>query len=456
MNAVQKLSEFISELKFDALDDKTIDYCKLLLADYLTASAAGKSVNSFFNEAVSDVILGMEGTEECHTFFCDRKIPVMNAAFLNAVYCHGADVDDGHRGLMGHPGAPVISAVLAMAEKQKKTGKDVILAIVAGYEVCIRLGIAVQPELVNRGFHSTGVVGAVAAAAACGKLLELSSEKMENAMALAMTQAGGLLMVAESGQMSKPINPARAAQSGVLAAMLAAKNVQGSKNSLGSQKGFLHAYSGETDENLVIQNLGIDFMINGSYIKPYPSCRHTHGVINAAEALFNKYKDPEQIESVKVYIYPHAISIAGQIVEPKCIDDAKFSIHYALACALDNGSFGISDLMQYEARLGKVRKLIETIQLISEETLENQETGVRGSRVEICLSDGTIEQVEILLPKGDPEYPFSWGDMTNKVKNTCEGVLDAKSQEQLLEVVRTLDQKNDIMGIMEIMCNTKK
>lgn len=456
MNVTQKISQYLETLSYEDIDRETIEYCKLLIADYLAACAAGRIINPVLNRAAETIMMRWGGAEESRPIFSNQKIPCANAAFLYGVYCHGADIDDGHRGLMGHPGAPVISAVLPMAEQYGKSGEETVLAVVAGYEVCIRLGKAMQPALVHRGFHSTGVVGAVAAAAACGKLLGLSADTIENAMALGMTQAGGLLMVAESGQMSKPVNPARAAYSGVLAALLAKEGVQASRNALESEKGFFHAFAEPADAETVLARLGEEFLLKGSYIKPYPSCRHTHGVIDAAERLYGRYESWEEIEKANVYIYPHAISIAGQIVTPKCIDDAKFSIHYALACTLADGSFGLHDLTECETRIAELEPLLQRIELICDESMERQKEGIRGAKVELLRKDGSILEEEVSLPKGDPEAPFDWEDMRRKLGSCGRGVFSEKTQERLLEIIRTLETAENLNELLEIVSNIEK
>lgn len=448
MKCEEKLSNFIAELSYNDIDEETVEYCKLLVADYVAASAACIKVNPVMNKAAEEIIFGAGGSPEAHVFFRGEKIPVINAAFMYGIYSHGADIDDGHKILMGHPGAPVISAILPLAENLQKSGKDVITAIVVGYETAVVLADIMQPELVNRGYHSTGVIGAVAAAASASKLLGISAEKVQNALALSMTQAGGLLMVAESGQMSKPINPASAAQSGVMASMLAARDVQGSSNALSSKKGFLHAFAGETDATSAVEKIGKPYKLKGSYFKPYPSCRHTHGAIDCAKCLSEKFGSIDDIEKVKVYIYRHAIDIAGQIIYPKSVDDTKFSIHYATACALKNGTFGINDLDNYVVNCARYEKLLNSIELIRDDSFERIGEGIRGTRMEIVLKDGSSFSEEVLIPKGDPEEPFTWDDMKEKMKLCTAGVLKTGTDEDIIETVEKLDEITDIFELI--------
>ncbi len=440
LNATKLLSEYVYNLCKDNITDHDIAYMRLLILDYFAASFAGRKVNTVFNNAMESIFFDMGGKEESTVLFSDKKLPMQNAAILNATYAHGADMDDGHKRAMGHVGAHVISAVFAMAETLDVTEQEVVEAIVAGYEVYIRISAAAQPGLAKRGFHSTGTAGAVACAAACAKLLKLNADGIYNAMAIAVTQGSGLLIVAESGQTVKPINPAKAAQSGIISALLAKNGVVGATDPLESEKGWFHAMTDKVDEKMITNGIGEKNEISQCYFKPYPSCRHTHCGIEAAIRVHNRNKG-KAVTCANLYIYENAIKIAGQITHPKTDDDAKFSIHYTLACALVNGSFGLDDLAVEKAG-DDVNALIDKITLINDPTMECRERGIRGAKVEVFFEDGSIDEETIPVPKGDPEVPFTLDDMREKLKSCCRGLLDEQSQEKLIENVMRFGNEN--------------
>ena len=215
IHATKILSEFAYKLKYEDLPSEVTQTTKKYIADYYAAAFAGIKVNRQFNDAVGEVILDMGGKAECDFIFSSERIPAPNAAFMSACYAHGADMDDGNRKAMGHVGAHVISAVLTLAQTLPVSGKDIITAINVGYEVYNRVAAAVQPGLVHRGFHSTGTAGAIACGAASAKLMGMDEEGIYNTMALSAIQASGLIIIAESGQCCKPINPANAAKTGI-------------------------------------------------------------------------------------------------------------------------------------------------------------------------------------------------------------------------------------------------
>ncbi len=446
IHATKILSEFSYKLKFEDLSEKVVDTTKKFIADYYAAAFAGIKVNTLFNEAVNDVILDMGGKAECDFIFSDKKIPAPNAAFLSACYAHGADMDDGNRKAMGHVGAHVISTVLTLAQILPVSGKDIITAINVGYEVYNRVAAAVQPGLVHRGFHSTGTAGAIACGAAAAKLMGMDEDGIYNTMALSAIQSSGLIIIAESGQCCKPINPANAAKTGIISARLIAKGVKSSVYPLESKKGFFHAMSDEVDEKMITEGLGRNFTICESYMKPYPSCRHTHCGIECALDIRERLPENAVIENVKVYIYKNAIDIAGQIKVPEVNDDAKFSVHYTLVTALSKGHFNLSDLDVSKIDSETLR-LIEATELISDPSMENRDEGIRGCRVVVTLSNGSEYEKTVLIPLGDAQKPFTWQDIEEKLSACSEGLLSEAQQRKLLDSICSLENCDSIKSI---------
>ena len=191
-----------------------------------------------------------------------------------------------------------------------------IVAIVAGYDIFVRMATALNPSHLSRGFHTTGTIGTIAAAGTAAKALKLPLAGVRNALSLAALQAAGLLEVAESGQMAKPFHPAKAAFNAILAARLAQAGAEGPREPLEGRKGFIKAFADQADLDALRKDLGKKFRISSCYIKLYPACRHTHGAIDAAlklrqGGLFSL----NTLKAVKVHIYPAAINLTGSILQ---------------------------------------------------------------------------------------------------------------------------------------------
>lgn len=425
------LCDRISHIKVLSQEDK--EQIKLLLLDFFAAACAGYKQNRDFNEKISAVILEQNDREESSFLFGSKKISARSAAFMNSLYGHGAELDDGNKKAMGHVGVHIIPAVLALAEAENKSEDEVLLAIAAGYEAYIRISAAAQPGMVNRNFHSTGMAGAPACAIACAKLLGLSAEKIENALALACTMSSGLLTYSESRQMIKPINPAKAAETGVFAARLAQRGVDGPLNSLEGPHGWFGAVSETIKSEFITGENGNKLLIHDCYFKLYPSCRHTHCGIDAAIKLHKKVKI-EEIEKIRVHIYPNAINLAGKILYPLNADETKFSIHYTLACAILFGKYGV-DYMNPPILNKLVKDMIGKITLIPDETMERREEGIRGTKVTVDLKDGSSISEMVLVPKGDPENALTKEDIINKLETCANGLMDQSSLIKLIQYI---------------------
>lgn len=413
--------------KLSVEDKKQI---RLLILDFFSAAYAGYKQNVEFNKAVRDVVFSQAGTEEASVLFSERKYPARLAAFMNSLYGHGAELDDGNKKAMGHVGVHIIPAVLALAEVENKSEEEIMLAIAAGYEAYIRISAAAQPGMIERSFHSTGMAGAPACAVACAKLLDLNIAGIESAMSLACTMSSGLLTYSESQQMIKPINPAKAAESGVFAARLAQTGIIGPYNCLEGPNGWFHATTSKIHENLFVRDNSNRLLIHECYFKLYPSCRHTHCGIEAAINLHGQIKTSD-IQNVKVFTYPNAIKLAG-IKYPKDTDETKFSIPYTLACGLLYGEYNVN-YMNPPKLTDEILSIIEKIELIPDDSMEDIENGIRGTHLKIMTMDGSVKEDTVLVPKGDPEKPLTMEDIIEKFRNCARGLVCKEKQDEIID-----------------------
>lgn len=421
-----------------------IDQLHRLIIDFMAAAYAGFQQNRGFNERVESVVYSQGGAEESTVFLQGKKYPARIAAFMNSLYGHGAELDDGNKKAAGHAGVHLIPAVFALAEKLGSSCNDVLIALATGYEAYIRISSAAQPGLVARGFHSTGMAGTLACAAACARLYHLDAQGIEDAIALATTMTGGLLSYGDSRPAIKPLNPGKAAENGVFSAMLAAEGVQGPTESLEGQNGWFHAVTDEVHEEYLKGSNHL--LLHDCYFKLYPSCRHTHCGIDAAAAL-HKHVKAEEIEKVNVYIYPNAIKLAG-IKIPKDQDETKFSIQYTLACGLLFGSYGIAD-MDPPRLTPDVLDLIEKTELIPDEMMEDRSKGIRGTRVEVVLKDGSRYEETVTVPKGDPEKPLTRDDIIDKLRTCAKGQADEKTLMRLVQAIEKIEGKEKFRNPMK-------
>ncbi len=446
------LSKYIHKLRYEDLPEDVIESAKLFLLDYLASAMAGHKINKVFNGALWSVFGPMGGKKESRVFFHNAKLPAPNAALLNAATGHGADMDDGNRTAQGHPGVAVMPVALALAEAHRLTGRDAILAMVVGYDIFVRLATAMNPSHLSRGFHTTGTVGTIAAGGAAAKALNLNLDKVRNALSFATLQAAGLLEVAESGQMAKPLHPAKAAFNGILSARLSEAGAEGPREPLEGRKGFIKAFTDHVDLDILLKDLGKDFRISACYVKLYPACRHTHAAIDAASNLRSSgLPSPALLEKVKVHVYPAAINLTGTIYEPKSEDEAKFSLAYTVATALTKGNFTLQDLDVAKSFDPKMRALVSKIEIISDPLLENRAANIRGARVELVMKNGTTRQVEVKLPKGEPEVPVTFGDIEVKMASCADAVFPEERLQAIAKTVKKLDRLKSVNPLTRLL-----
>ncbi len=445
MNTSQLLAEFSSGLELTDIPEYIRDDLKIRMLDFVASAAAGHGVNRAMNAVVLKVITEQGGAEQSTLLFSKKKLPAAQAAYCNAFLCNGADMDDGHMLANGHPGVCVIPAVLALGEWRGAAYEDIAPAIVAGYEIFIRLSSAIMPSHLQRGFNGTGTSGTVAAAAAAARVLKLNAEKTHAAIGLAATSASGLMELNESGQAMKPINPAKSAYHGVMCALLAEGGAVGPIAPLDGSKGYFKAFADETDIPSVTKDLGRTFLMDTTYIKLYPACRHMHAMVDCAVLLNQKGGFvPEDIESVILYTYPASEKLTGLIRFPKSEDEAKFSLTYAAAVGLLDAGFTLADLYRAANMSERVKYLIERMEIVSCPELEDRKNMIRGARMELRLKNGTSLESAVEVPKGEKRYPVDKVDLRRKLSACADGLLTAGQQERIFASAMHFEKGTDL------------
>lgn len=446
------IARFVSGFTFEQIPPEALETTRMYIVDYCAAVYAGCRINEKFNRALLELTLEQSASGSATVAVWGNKLCAENAAYLNAAFCHGADMDDGNKKAMGHVAAHTMASVFALAETMDVTWKEVFTAILVGYEVFNRLAGAAQPGIVRRGFHSTGVAGSMASAAACAKLMGLSEHQIYQAISLAALQSSGLLMITESGQACKPLNPANAARNGIVCAKLAKKGIEGPVNPLESKKGWFHAFSETFREDFLLDGLGEKLTIMESYLKPYASCRHTHCGIECALNIRSRIETtrgaiaPDDIQSVTLRIYQNAVTVAGNVIVPENDEQTKFSLHYSLAASLLHGQFGF-DHLKADAVTDDVKSLIEKISIVVDETMEDAAKGIRGCMVTVELNDGSHYSHTVTAPKGEAENPFTWEDLRSKLID-CAGELATEADcDALIRAIRTKSPEAAFLGI---------
>lgn len=341
------------------------------------------------------------------------------AALLNGAYAHALDFDDTNQLQIGHPGAPVIAAALSEAERCGADGRAFLEALAVGYEVCCRIGAALGTSAYDRGFHITPVSGIFGAVAAVAKLRSLAPEVVSNAFGLALSKAAGSMQYLENGAWNKRLHPGFAAHDAMLCTTLAETGVVGAAAALEGRFGLLTGYTDAPDREILVEGLGQRWLLLETAIKPYPSCRLTHGAVDGALRLRAQLapRDPRRA-SIGVSLSPTAMKIVGERLPgklaPRNSVDAQFSVYFQVAAAWLYGAvdWSVYDRLQDEG----IAALAQRITVSVDPTLPKA-----GARVVVEL-DGETAFARVETPLGEPEAPLGWDALERKFRSLAEPV----------------------------------
>ena len=315
-------------IRYDEIPGDALEVARHCLLDLLGCALAGS------REPLTEILVEQVTTSDGPATLIGRRerAPWSAAALVNGAAGHALDFDDTHTLMSGHPSAPVVPALLALVEKEGARGADLLAAVVAGIELECRLTALLGPGHYGAGFHSTATVGAFGAAAACAHLLGLDEERWLHALGIAGTQAAGLKSA--FGSMAKPLHAGRAAETGLLAALLARGGFTANPCVLEAPQGFAATHAGGELRTDALDRLADQFLVRDTLFKYHAACYLTHAAIEAAGSLRTHHAlAPERIARVEVRVDPSLLSVCN-VAEPRTGLEGKFSLRATTAMAL--------------------------------------------------------------------------------------------------------------------------
>ncbi|HZA14850.1 MAG TPA: MmgE/PrpD family protein, partial [Myxococcaceae bacterium] len=360
------LSEFVASLRLTDVPRPVIEKAKELCADWLGSALAGKDSRPVL--ALSAVAARMGPPSGPSEILPDRSSSSpLFASLVNGASSHVVEQDDLHNGSVFHPAAVVFPPALAVAQAEGKSGGDLLLAAVTGYEVGIRVG-----EFLGRShykvFHTTGTAGTLAAAAAVAKLLGLNADGVQHTLGSAGTQAAGVWEFLRDAADSKQLHVAKAAANGVLSAYLAREGFTGAKHILEGPQGMAAGMSTDSDPSRLTDRLGTRWAITETSYKWHASCRHTHPAADALAALMQRQRlSYDQIALVTARVHQGAIDVLGPVVNPSTVHQAKFSMGTVLGTIAVFGTAGIDDFENHALTDPRVAAFRERVRMVLDE-----------------------------------------------------------------------------------------
>ncbi len=365
-----------------------------------------------------------------------RRAPLRTAALINATAAHTIEFDDIFRDAVYHPGCPVIAAALAAAQAHGADGAALLRAIVVGYEVSTRIGVAVQPSH-YRFWHTTGTIGTFGAAAAVASILRLDGLQTAHAIASAGTMAAALQQAFRSDAMSKPLHAGHAAEAGALAAMAAAQGVTGALDVLEGAAGFGAAMSTGADWSRATDGLGERYNITVMTFKNHGCCGHAFAAIDGALAA-GAGLAADDIARIRIGSYRAAYEVTGRhnVSTPF---EGRFSTPFTVASALVHGSVRLNAFTPERLADPVVQSLMQRVDMTIDPGCDAAFPGRRSATVEIETTDGRRLRHHQPTRKGDPEDPLSDRELAGKFMELAAPVTGEAAAETLLATLRTLD-----------------
>lgn len=429
------LASRLTALAWSDVTPEAATVAKQCLLDWLGVSIAARA------EPLVKILMDeFAGGGESTIIGSGRRARLHDAVLINGAMSHALDFDDVITAMNGHPTVPVAPVAIGLGEALGSSGRDALLAFIAGVEIECRVGRLLGPSHYAKGWHATATFGTFGAMAAAAKLLGLNDEQTRHGFGLAGTQAAGLKSV--FGTMSKPLHAGKAAQNGLLAARLASRGFTSDTEILDSDQGFAAVESTTVNREAALIDPSQRFYVTDALFKYHAACYLTHNAIEATARLRNANRlAPAEVEAVRVHVNQGHMGVCN-IVEPRTGLECKFSLRMTTALALaGEDTFQealFSDATATRPDLVALRRRVSVI----------PDAAGPGSTVEIDLKDGRVlaETVDVARPVRDLDAQQA--QLERKFRHLAEPAVGASAATQIIEICRTLEAAPDLDSLL--------
>ena len=447
--ATKTLAKFAAELEFNKIPENILNYLKLLFLDGVGCCIHGNTLE--WTKTLEEVVTNKEDYNQCSIIGTNKKTTLLNAVLINSTAGHGFESDDIHRESILHPNSIVVPVSINVAEKIGNiNGKKFLTSVVAGYEVATRIGSAAGTELLLRGFHPQGTHGTIAAAITAGKLMDFSTDQMVHAIGIAGSLGAGL-MAAQEGAMVKRLHSGRAAQAGVLAAQLSAKNFTGIQNIVEADYGgFLSSFSGKNDFNRSIRNLYKEWECMNTGIKPYASVTSIHTALDCLKNIMEKNNiSVKNIKNIKAKIsHPTYVHCAWDYKNHN-ITSAQMNIYYGLALIALEGELFVNQFSKDKISNPEILNFMKKITAEVDPKIESLGHEFRHmASIELTTNDNKKFNHTEKYRKGSPENPLTKDQIISKFKSLASYSYDETQVSKIKEKIENIELSNNIENLI--------
>ncbi len=440
MSATGELVSFVRRLDPAGLSERVLHQASRCVLDIAGVAIAG--TRAPMTQISARFACEQFGAGKATVIGSRRPLSVTGAAWINGNAASALDLDDGHRLAMGHPGAVVIPAALAIAEVTGASGRELLAALVAGYEVAVRASVARVPWYKDR-MYSSGIWGVFGAAAAAGKLLGFDEATLQSALGTAASHGpfppGGLQ--ANYSMVKEVIG--WATMTGCAAALLAQQGFIGPEDVMD--------YSGRWDPTRLVDGLGDPgrYAILDTYFKPYAVCRWAHSSVDAVLELAERHGvGPEEIERILVETFYEVTRLVNYT--PRNAIAAQFSIPFALAVALLYGRIAPEDVSEENLQKPEIVDLARKVEVVVDPEINSQFPAKTIARVAMQTKRGRF-QTTVEYPRGNPENPLSDEELAAKFRSLTAGIVGERVSEKLQAAILDLPRARDVSSLTQLL-----
>jgi 2-methylcitrate dehydratase PrpD len=439
MLETQTLASYIVTGRIESVPEDVRHEARRAIVNYV-GCALGGSVDTAVNRAIQ--ALGpYSGKPTASILGRSERMDPLHASLMNGIGSHVYDFDDTTPKNYIHPTSPVASALFAYASANPVSGREFMEAFILGFEAESRIGNAVYPAHYDVGWHITGTAGVFGAAAAIGKLLNLTCQEMIWAIGLAATQAAGLREM--FGSMAKALHPGRAAQNGYAAALLAQAGFTAGEHSLEGPRGFAAVQAAQYDLSKITARLGQDFDLRANTYKPFPCGIVNHptidGCIQIHDELHNEHDaEPEKIAAVRLRVAPLVMDLCNQQGITKGLQ-GKFSVYHGAAIGLVRGKAGIREYTDEAVNDPQIRRVRELVSAVGDLSITEDQ-----ARIEVEMTNGARLTRFVEQSLGNIHRPMSDQQLENKFRDQAVAALPAAQVEKAIQRCWTIDELADV------------
>jgi aconitate decarboxylase len=451
-HATRDLARFAATTSFNEVPTDVIERIKLSLLDGLGVCLHGSTLP--WTRIVHDVVRDEGGKAVASTWGGGHRTSLTNAVLVNSTAGHAFEMDDIHKESIIHPNSLGVPVALALAEADPSVrGRDVALALAVGYEVGLRIGNAATMSLFLNGFHPQGTSGAFVAAATAGKLLKLDAGQMQNALGIAGSMAAGL-MAAQEGAMVKRLHAGRAAQGGLMAAMLARRGFTGISDVVeAGYGGFLSSFSRTPNPARLLEALGQDWEAGKVGFKMYPNVTSIHAALDAFRSiLIDERLAASDIAEMHVGCGHMTFVHTAWDYRPAGVTAAQMNMYYGVAVMALKQDVSAADYSEVTISDPEILAFIPKIRIEEDAELERRGAAFRhAARLRVRANDGRTFTREVLHRRGSPENPVERPDIERKFNSNVERLLKPSDRDRLVELCLSLEKLRNVADINRIM-----